>query len=130
LKRNDNDIELFKLSRIRLSKEEIKEYFAIQSIKIIQNYSEFEILIQNTSKNVLNDINIRIIYIMNFNEKEIFNLDLEYWLSEEILMFTTPIEPLISDFFIFITDINMKTKLFSRKISFLKKLQDMPTIDC
>jgi len=130
LKRNEIDIELFKLSRIRHSKEEIKEDFAIKSIKIIQNYSEFEILIQNSSKNELNDINIKIIYIMNYSEKEIFNLDLEYWLSEEILVFTTPIEPLINDFFIFITDNNMKRKLFSRKISFLKKLQDMPAIDC
>ncbi len=118
LERNDTDVELF---RIRPSEEEIEEYFSIQSIKSIQNYREFEILIQNTSKNELNDINMRIIYILNYSEKEIFNLDLEYWLSEEILVFTTPIVPLINDFFIFITDNNMKRKLFSRKISFLKK---------
>ncbi|MHA1454519.1 MAG: hypothetical protein ACTSR5_00850 [Promethearchaeota archaeon] len=129
-KRIENDIELFKLSRIKPSEEEIEEYFSIQSIKIIQNYREFEILIQNTSKNELNDINIRIIYILNYSEKEIFNLDLEYWLSEEVLVFTIPIEPLINDFFIFITDNNMKRQLFSRKISFLKKMQDMPAIDC
>ena len=127
LERNDTDVELF---RIRPSEEEIEEYFSIQSIKSIQNYREFEILIQNTSKTELNDINMRIIYILNYSEKEIFNLDLEYWLSEEILVFNTPIEPLINDFFIFITDNNMKRKLFSRKISFLKKPQDVPEIDC
>ncbi len=128
LKRNDEDIELFKISRIIRSEEEIEEYFSIQSIN--QYYSEFEILIQNISKNELNDINIKIIYIMNFSEKEIFNLDLEYWLSEEILVFITPIEPLINDFFIFITDNTRKQILFSRKITLLKELQDMPTIDC
>jgi len=128
-KKNDNEIGLFKISKIRLSEEEIEEYFSIQSIKIIQDYSEFEILIQNTSKNELNDINFKIIYIINFSEKEIFNLDLEYWLSDEILVFTTPLGPLINDFFIFITDNTLKIKLFSRKIAFLKKLQEIPALD-
>ncbi|MBY9002929.1 MAG: hypothetical protein KGD73_03060 [Candidatus Lokiarchaeota archaeon] len=127
LVRNDTNIELF---RFRPSEEEIEEYFSIKSIKIIQNNREFEIFIQNISKNELNDINMRIIYILNYSEKEIFNLDLDYWLSEEVLVFIIPIEPLINDFFIFITDNKMKRKLFSRKISFLKKPQYIPAIEC
>ncbi|MHA1669940.1 MAG: hypothetical protein ACTSV5_05105 [Promethearchaeota archaeon] len=129
LKRNNNNTEFFKLSKIRPSEEEIEEHFSILTIKISHNYKEFEILIQNTSKNKLNDVNIRIIFIINFSEEEIFNQNLEYWLSEEILVFTIPIEPLINDFYIFITD-NNKRKIFSRKISILKKPQNMPAIDC
>jgi len=117
LKRNNMNIELF---RIEPSEQEIEGFFSIQSIKIIQNYREYEILIQNISNKELNDINIRIIYILNFREQEIINLDLEYWLSEEILVFTTPIDPLINDFFIFIRDNSMKRILYSRKVSFLK----------
>ncbi len=116
LKRNDTDIGHFRISP---SEQEIEEFFSIHSINVIQNHNEFEVSIQNISNDELNDVNVRIIYILNFVEHDIINVDLDYWFSEERIIFTVPIKSLNNDFFIFISDNNMKRTLFSRKVSLL-----------
>ena len=87
--------------------------FTISQINL-SGKSEIEVMVQNTSNKEFNGINIRMVALKNFIEKEIMTHMIDIWFPEEELLFISPIIPEIKDYFLFIKD--EKWDLLSKKI--------------
>jgi len=81
---------------------------------IISVKSEIEVIVQNTSNKEFNDINIRMVALKNFVEKEVMTHLIDFWYPEEELLFISPMIPEIKEYYLFIKD--EKWDLLSKKI--------------
>jgi hypothetical protein len=111
-----SSIQLFDpnvLSEVNLLETQL---FAIDEIIVMNDSQEFEILIQNKSKNEMKNLLVKITNVKEYFEKEIMNTRVEVWFPEEELVFISPIIPHIKEYLFFIIEEGSNDKLFSKRI--------------
>lgn len=95
---------------------QFKAPIEISNIEFAQNNREIEIKVENRFGKSMCDLRIRINYIKEFFEKEVFNEKIKLWLPEEEILLISPIVPGINDYLFYIIDDINKEILFTRKI--------------
>lgn len=120
-KNNFSNIRLFDPEKKTPNLLQSKENFKILNQTIDADFGEFEILVKNQSSKDLINVYIKITYVKDFFEKEILSEKVEKWLSQEELMFITPIVPGILNYLFLVTEEDQKKIKFSRKINLDKR---------
>ena len=90
--------------------------FDINSINLIEDSQEIEILVQNNTNKDFKDITIKITHVKEFFEKEIMEQTIDVWFPKEELIFISPIIPHIDEYLFFILEEQNNEKLLSKKI--------------
>jgi hypothetical protein len=92
-----SSIELFDPTKQESS---IKVPLSITNINLIENSQEIEITIQNSTKEELKNVSITITHVKEFFEKEVMNQEIDFWFSQEELLFVSPIIPHIDEYLV------------------------------
>ncbi|MFX1280384.1 MAG: hypothetical protein ACFFA3_13330 [Promethearchaeota archaeon] len=100
LKRNEtfSNIELFDPLKTTNEGISTKLPVSITNINFIENSQEIEITVQNNTNEELKNISIIMTHVKEFFEKEVMNLDVEFWFPQEELLFVSPIVPHVDEY--------------------------------
>ncbi|MFX0081116.1 MAG: hypothetical protein ACFE94_05125 [Candidatus Hodarchaeota archaeon] len=93
-----SNIELF--DPTKQANEGISTAFpvSINHINFIENSQEIEVTVQNNTDKELQNISITITHVKEFFEKEVMNQEVDFWFSQEELLFVSPIVPHIDEY--------------------------------
>jgi len=94
-----------------------KNTFSINSINLMNDSQELEILVQNNTNKELTNLTIKITHVKEYFEKEVLNEFIDLWFPKEELLFISPTLPQINEYIFFILDENKKERLFSKRIN-------------
>ena len=90
--------------------------FKISNIFIIEDSQELEITVRNNTGKDVKNVLININHVKDFFEKEVMFQEIDFWFSDEELLFISPILPGINEYLFFITEKAKNEKLLSKKI--------------
>ncbi len=112
-----SNIRLFE--PLKKSEKEIKinKPFEINSISIIEDSNELEILAKNNAEKEYKNIIIKISHVKDFFEKEIMNQKIDNWYPKEELLFISPAIPHIDEYLFFLIEEENNERLLVRKIN-------------
>ena len=85
---------------------QLKAPFEISNIELNQGNQEMEITLKNIFSKSIRDLRVKITFVKDFFEKEVFNEKIELWFTEEEILFISPIIPGINDYLLNIIENN------------------------
>jgi len=92
------DVELFDPTK-QVSEELVAQPpLSITNLNLIENSQEIEITVQNNTDEELKNITIIITHVKEFFEKEVMSQEVDFWFSQEELLFISPIVPHIDEY--------------------------------
>ncbi|MFW9987517.1 MAG: hypothetical protein ACFFC3_02590 [Candidatus Odinarchaeota archaeon] len=94
------NIELFETSKKSGDPIGSESILSITHINFIENSQELEITIQNNTDKDLKNMSITIAHVKEFFEKVIMTQKVEFWFSQEELLFVSPIVPHINEYLV------------------------------
>jgi hypothetical protein len=71
---------------------------SINNINFVNTSQEIEITVKNNTDKDLKNIAITMTHVKEFFEKEVMNLEVEFWFPQEELLFVSPIVPHIDEY--------------------------------
>jgi hypothetical protein len=92
---------------------------SVTKINLIENSQEIEITIKNNTNEELKNIFITITHVKEFFEKEVMNQEVDFWFSQEELVFVSPIIPHIEEYLVSIEKQNgnkNRQKILNKRI--------------
>ena len=112
-----SDIKLF--NQIKKSNHvlHLKSPFDISNVRFLKESNEVEIMVKNIKEKELNNIVVKIAYIKDFFEKEIFNHTIDSWFPKEDILFSLPIIPHKNEYLFFTAENSHNEKHLSKKIN-------------
>jgi len=93
-----SNIELFDPTKQANEGISTKLPVSIININFIENSQEIEITVQNNTDKDLQNISITITHVKEFFEKEVMSQEVDFWLTQEELLFVSPIVPHIDEY--------------------------------
>ncbi|TFG07691.1 MAG: hypothetical protein EU539_04240 [Promethearchaeota archaeon] len=75
-----------------------KSNFVISKITALTSKNELEILIKNNTKGEIEHVCVKITYVKDYLEKEIFDQEIDTWYPQEDIIFTMPVIPFSEDY--------------------------------
>jgi hypothetical protein len=112
-----SDIHSFDPSKKNKNKPAIKPPFIISNTNVLVGSKELEIIVQNKTNVDKNSIHVIISHVQELLEKEILDIMIETWYSEEQLVFTLPLIPDINEYYIYVLDKDYREDFLSKKIN-------------
>lgn len=111
-----SNIRLFEQSGTPKKALEITRPFIVSSVEHRNAQQELEILVKNISNQNIQHIIVKITYIKEFFEREIFEESIEIWNPQEEILFIAPVIPRINEYLFFVIKEENDKKLFSKRI--------------
>lgn len=123
-----SDIKLF--NQIKKSNHllNINSSLEISNVSFLKESNEVEVMVKNIKEKELNNILVKIAYIKDFFEREIFNHTIDCWFPKEDILFTLPIIPHENEYLFFTVENSHNEKHLSKKID-LENLTNRNNID-
>jgi hypothetical protein len=91
-------IELFDPNKDTNGELTTKQPLSITNINLVEISQEIEITVQNNTSEELKNISITLTHIKEFFEKEVMELEVDFWLSQEEIVFVSRIVPHIDEY--------------------------------
>jgi len=109
--RQFSNIRFFNSTKSNIETFQLKKTFEISNIELSQVDREMQITLKNILPKSIRDLRVKITYVKEFFEKEIFNEKIEFWFPEEEILLISPTIPGINDYLLnIIENDNILTK--------------------
>ena len=115
-----SNLRLFDSTKNNIATFQLKTPFEISNFELSQCNREMGITLKNMLSESIRDLRVKITYVKEFFEKEVFNEKIELWFPEEEILFISPTIPGINDYLLNI--IENDNILITKKIELDKRI--------